>query len=285
MLIYRAIQPLQKQLDLHRRDGLRIGFVPTMGALHEGHRMLMMKTREICDICVVSLYVNPRQFSDPADLERYPRPLSADLLLLAENQIDIVFLPDDEEVYPLGLILPQFPPLGYLGDIMEGRFRPGHFQGMREVVYRLLDIVQPHVLFMGQKDYQQALIVQNLIRDLRLSVRLELCPTVRDERGLALSSRNLLLTPAWNLIAPALYQTLAWAGSQLDKMPVRDIEARALDLLKENELVPEYFVVADGDTLMPVEDASRHTHIVALVAALAGKVRLIDNLTLREAER
>jgi pantoate--beta-alanine ligase len=282
MLVFKAVKPLQKQLDRLRQEGRRIGLVPTMGALHEGHCSLMREALKSCDVCVVSVFVNPRQFNDPADLERYPRSVGPDLMLLAENGIEVVFMPLIEEVYPPGLELPQMPPLGYLGDIMEGSHRPGHFQGMREVVYRLLDVVRPEVLYMGQKDYQQAVIVRHLIRELRLSVRLEVCPTIRDERGLALSSRNQLLSPAWNLIAPSLYQALVWAGSQLGEMPVREIESKASDMLRENELKPDYFVLADGETLLPVEDAARHQHIVVLVAAVAGKVRLIDNLTVRK---
>jgi pantoate--beta-alanine ligase len=281
MLIIKASEALQRAVETMRQNGARIGFVPTMGALHEGHLALVRAAKASCGSVVCSIFVNPTQFNDPTDLEAYPRTVGRDIGLLLEAGCDLLFLPAPEVVYPEEMDTRLDLNPGTLASVLEGAFRPGHFTGVMQVVKRLLDLVLPDELHMGQKDYQQVAVMRFMLKALGSPVRLVVGPTVREENGLAMSSRNALLSPAGRLIAPGIYQTLRWMAENLGTLPPRQLEQEAIARLEENGLRPEYVCLADGDTLLPVGDPAAHQSLVALVAARAGKVRLIDNLVIK----
>ena len=287
MLIFKKVADLRQWLD---RQALPIGFAPTMGALHEGHlELIRMAKREGC-LAVASIFVNPTQFNDPKDLEKYPRTPEKDAALLLSAHCDALFIPEVVEVYPPEVNLTIDLDFRQLDQVMEGEFRPGHFKGMATVVNRLLDIVRPDKLYMGQKDFQQLSIVRDMIRQLQLPVELVMCPTVREPDGLAMSSRNVRLTPEMRQIAPLIHQILQWARTALETdRSVPEIQAEALKKLSDAGFRPEYFDLVDGVSLLPIADngaiqsmqeTGEGGQIVACTAVFAGEVRLIDNLVL-----
>lgn len=282
MYIFQNVADLQHWHRQERQAGKTIGFAPTMGALHEGHLALIRMAKGDCDLAVASIFVNPTQFNDPKDLEKYPRMPEQDTALLIGAHCDALFMPPVSEVYPpdLGDIRVTLD-FGVLDKVMEGEFRPGHFQGMATVVKRLLDIVEPDRLYMGQKDYQQLSIVRDMLRQLHSPIELVMCPTLREPDGLAMSSRNLRLTPEFRAAAPVIYQTLLQAGADLPTRDARAVEVAALQRLREAGLRPEYFDVVDGVTLQPVRAYGDSDFIVACTAAFAGEIRLIDNMVLK----
>ncbi|MCB0544314.1 MAG: pantoate--beta-alanine ligase [Saprospiraceae bacterium] len=278
MLIFKKAADLQAWLNGERNTGKSIGFAPTMGALHDGHLDLVRMAKKECDRAVVSIFVNPTQFNDPKDLEKYPRTPEKDATLLIGVDCDALFIPPVEEVYPPGPDLTVHLDFGQLDQVMEGEFRPGHFKGMATVVNRLLDIVQPHRLYMGQKDFQQLTIVRNMLAQLHSPVELVMCPTRREADGLAMSSRNVRLSPAMRAAAPVIYQTLVWAKETFPEQAATAVRASATARLSEAGLRPEYFDIVDGITLQPVERWQDSDFVVACTAAFAAEVRLIDNL-------
>ena len=283
MLIFREIQALQNIISDFRQRNLSIGFVPTMGALHEGHLKLIHRSKQASDITVCSIFVNPTQFNVPSDLEKYPRLPEKDLALLEEAGCDIVFMPEVETMYPAGNMISHLDlDFGKLATVMEGAQRPGHFDGVAQVVDRLLDLVKPDHLYMGQKDYQQVAIVRELIVQTGRPVQLIMVPTVREPDGLAMSSRNIRLSPEDRIQAAILSQCLRKAQDDLALKPIALIEEAALSLLSTTpHFKPEYFEVVDGVTLQPIEHPHHHKSIVACVACWVGDVRLIDNMILK----
>jgi pantoate--beta-alanine ligase len=282
MLVFKKVADLQRWRARMRAEGQQIGFAPTMGALHDGHlELLRMAQRDGCR-AVASIFVNPTQFNDPKDLEKYPRTPEKDTALLLSAGCAALFMPPVEEVYPPGSNVRISLDFNALDKVMEGKFRPGHFEGMATVVHRLLDIVQPERLYMGQKDFQQLSIVRDMIRQLALPVELVMCPTVREPDGLAMSSRNVRLTAEMRAAAPAIYRALESAKTALEQgRTVAGIQAEATKMLSEAGLRPEYFELVDGLTLLPIERWGDRDFIVACAAAFAGEVRLIDNLVLK----
>jgi pantoate--beta-alanine ligase len=282
MILFKKVIDLQHWLDRQRAEGADVGFIPTMGALHDGHLELVHTAARYGDVPVVSIFVNPTQFNDPKDLEKYPRLPGQDLMLLQRTKCAAVWMPPVEEVYPPGCDLRVTLDFGVLEQVMEGQFRPGHFQGMATVVNRLIDVVQPKRLYMGQKDFQQLSIVRNMLTQLQSPVELRGCPTVREDDGVAMSSRNMRLSPAMRQIAPIIYQTLTAAKQRLsDDEPAADIQAWAMQHLADAGLRPEYFEIVDGITLLPVPDYTAADLIVACTAAWADHVRLIDNVVIK----
>lgn len=273
---------LDKALNKHRRQGQTIGFTPTLGALHSGHLQLMQRSQRECDVSICSIFVNPTQFNDPTDLKKYPRTLRADKALLQSIDMDYLFNPNLEEVYPPGLDTTVDLDFGQLDKVMEGAMRPGHFEGVAQVVKRLLDMVRPTHLYMGQKDFQQFTIIQHMINQLALPVTLVVCPIVREEDGLAMSSRNRRLLPHIRERATVLYDTLRYAKDRYQDLSIGDLEAQCVDRMTIEDFRPEYFTIVDGHTLQPVQDVSKHDYIVACTAVWAGDVRLIDNEILRQ---
>jgi pantoate--beta-alanine ligase len=282
MFIFKKVADLQSWLSAERAKGKKIGFVPTMGALHDGHLELVRMAKRDGDLAVASIFVNPTQFNDPLDLEKYPRTPEKDAALLLSADCGALFMPPVEEVYPPGLDVAIDLDFRHLDKVMEGEFRPGHFAGMATVVHRLLDIVQPQRLYMGQKDYQQLSIVRDMIRQLNLPVELVMCPTVRESDGLAMSSRNMRLTPEMRAKAPVIHQTLLWVKTAFERQQAAEIQAEAMKKMSDAGLRPEYFDLVDGVSLLPVENWNDSDFVVACTAAFAGEVRLIDNLVLKE---
>ena len=283
MYIFHYARDLQRYLSGQEKAQRPIGFVPTMGALHEGHLSLLHSAIAQGDFPVCSIFVNPTQFNDPTDLQKYPRTPEKDIALLAKAGCEALFLPAVEEIYPPDYKPPHQFEFGQLETVMEGAFRPGHFQGVAEVVSRLLHLVQPTRLYMGQKDFQQTAIVAAMLRQLRSSVELRIVETMRESDGLAMSSRNMRLTPEYRAAAPAIFQALLEARRQYPELSTHSICQQAITTLKEAALRPEYFDIVDGQTLQPITDPSASSTAVACTAAWAGEVRLIDNLVLQAA--
>ena len=277
MIVARTIAEVRDVVRGARSRGSRIGLVPTMGAFHEGHVTLMRRARECCDVVVVSLFVNPAQFNDPRDLQRYPRNESRDAEMAAQAGVSVLFAPDVAEVYPAGFLTTV--EVAELSRPLEGAVRgPEHFRGVATVVSKLLNMVQPDDAFFGQKDAQQALLIRRMVRDLDIPVRIEVCPTVREADGLAMSSRNALLDADARGRAPALSQALFAVAKALDTGE-RDVQralAGGMDILSERGIEPEYLAAVDTDTLAPVARIESETLIA--IAAIVGGIRLIDNV-------
>jgi len=277
MELYTTITSLQKALQTARSKGLKIGFVPTMGALHEGHLSLVEKAGKLCDIVVVSIFVNPTQFNDKNDLVNYPRTLESDMKLLASTRCDLVFSPSVEEIYPV----PDTRKFdfGNLETVMEGAFRPGHFNGVAQVVSRLFEIVLPDKAFFGQKDFQQLAIIQQLVRQLNYPIEIVSCEIVREKDGLAMSSRNKLLLPEHRNIAPVIFQTLLQAKELARTKSVAEVKEFVVNQINAKELLRvEYFDIVNDTTLLPAQSWEETGTKVGCIALYAGKVRLIDNI-------
>jgi pantoate--beta-alanine ligase len=274
---HRTVSKLRAALVEHRRAGHSIGLVPTMGAFHDGHLSLMRRARDECDIVVVSLFVNPAQFNEAADLEGYPRDERRDAELAVAAGVDVLFAPQVAEVYPDGFATSV--AVRGLTDGLEGAHRGhGHFDGVTTVVTKLLNMVGPDMTYFGQKDAQQAAVIRRLVRDLNLPVRIEVCPTIRDADGLALSSRNVLLPPADRVRAAALNRALRTVLAAV-AAGERDPEAAAAAGRAELAAAgvdPEYLALVSPETMEPVPVIEGD--VLAAVAARVGPVRLIDNL-------
>lgn len=279
MTIFKKIKDLQDFLQ--QQKGRTIGFVPTMGALHNGHRSLIEKAKESTEIVVCSIFVNPTQFNDKSDFEKYPVTTDADIALLTEAGCNVLFLPDVAEMYPGGLDKGTIYDFGYLETVLEGAMRPGHFKGVGQVVSHLINIVQPNKLFMGQKDYQQCMVVRDLLRQMgkENSVELVICPTKREADGLAMSSRNRRLSEPQRVLSGILYQCLVSIQSKKSSDNFALVQKECTDLLKAKGIEPEYVALADARDLKILDNYNGNA-MVALIAAKVGNVRLIDNLIL-----
>ena len=264
----------------HHREGVTIGLVPTMGALHAGHRALIQAARLSCDAVVVSLFVNPAQFGPHEDFARYPRKPKADAALCAKEGVDVLFAPPVGEIYPDGFQTTVSVPK--LARRWEGEFRPGHLEGVATIVTKLCSLVRPQIAFFGQKDFQQSVLVRRLVEDLGLGARVVVCPTVRDDDGLALSSRNQSLTPTQRRAAPVLYAALR-AGQAAVRAGIHSasrITRVMRDRIATEPLARvEYLSVCDPRTLEPLGRVTRD--VVLLGAIRLGRIRLIDNLLVR----
>ncbi len=281
MLLFKRVEDLQNHIQQLKDKGHTIGFAPTMGALHSGHLSLIQLSKTQTDYTVCSIFVNPTQFNEQSDLDKYPRTIGADIDLLTSVDNDILFLPAVEEIYPSNTTIRSDFDFGQLEEVMEGAFRPGHFKGMAQVVNRLLEIVQPDKLFMGQKDFQQLTIVRDMLKQTGMKTELVMCPIIREDDGLAKSSRNVRLLPDIRKRAIILSQTLQEAKSKLSAIAIETIEQQAMEALSLPHFKPEYFSIVDGITLQAVENEADHTFIVACTAVWAGDVRLIDNMILK----
>lgn len=282
MILYKHASDLAEYLQRKRQAGRLIGFVPTMGALHPGHLSLVNHSIQNNHITVASIFVNPTQFNDPADYEKYPVTLENDLFLLEKTGCDLVFLPSVTEIYPEGITgHSEVYELGKLESLLEGKFRPGHFQGVCRVVDRLLAIVNPDTLFLGQKDYQQCMVISRLIEITGRHTTLSIVPTLRETSGLAMSSRNLRLSEKDRETATAIYHSLMYIKEQLAPGDTGRLLAEARKKLQEAGLEnTDYISIADATTLQPVDQWNGTTKLVALAAAFVNGVRLIDNMTL-----
>jgi len=280
MILFRESKALQEHLEHQRKNGHRIGFVPTMGALHAGHLSLIEAAAAQSDTLVCSIFVNPTQFNDPKDFEHYPVRTDQDIYQLSHTPAQVLFLPDVKEIYPQGTSkLPHYD-FGDLENMLEGAYRPGHFQGVGQVMQRLLEIVRPDTLCMGQKDYQQCLIVQRLIGLLGLNTHMVICPTQREPDGLAMSSRNLRLSDAQRQQAPLIHECLQWIRSQAFTTPFAMLKQQVCTRLEEAGFRVDYVAIARAADLQLLE-APADAPMIALIAAYTGEIRLIDNLLLQ----
>ncbi len=277
MIKVEKIGDLKPWIKDRKHRGRRIGFVPTMGALHDGHLALVKRAVRENDQVVSSIFVNPLQFNKSEDLEKYPRSLESDQEMLKSVGCDLVFCPDTKEMYPE----PDTKDydFGVLDKVMEGRHRPGHFNGVAIVVKKLFDLVEPHRAYFGQKDYQQLQIIRALVATENLDVEIVACPTIRESDGLAMSSRNRRLTPSQRREAPKIFRALDKARNMYPGTGVDEIKTMVIDEINASpQLEVEYFEISDADTLLPVKRPGKNQKLVACIAVSAGNVRLIDNV-------
>lgn len=279
MIVARTVEALRREIAALRRAGRRIAFVPTMGNLHDGHLRLVDEARRLASAVVVSIYVNPLQFGPQEDLATYPRTPAEDQRLLAGRDVELLFLPDDREMYPRGLEHMTRVEVPGLSDILCGAFRPGHFRGVATVVNRLFHLVQPDVALFGKKDYQQWLVIRRMVEDLGMPVEIVGVETVREPDGLAMSSRNRYLSAEERRIAPRLYQCLCAAAERLRQGGgLAESERWAESELRRAGFRPDYVSVRRAADLAAPEAQDRQ--LVVLAAAWLGRARLIDNLEL-----
>ncbi|NII26764.1 pantoate--beta-alanine ligase [Pseudoflavitalea sp. X16] len=277
MIIFKEAAALARHLQKQRTMQRKTGFIPTMGALHEGHLALVQEARQHTSITVCSIFVNPTQFNDPNDYKKYPNTLDKDIYQLEKTGTDILFLPSVDEMYPHSIHGLEHYDLGYLETVLEGQYRPGHFQGVCQVMSRLLQKVQPDELFMGQKDYQQCMVVQWLLQHLKMNTRFVAVPTIREKDGLAMSSRNMRLPEADRKKAPAIYHALEHIRRHITPGSLTPLLQEARDLLEKEGFKIDYVAVADAHSLSPTDTWDGKQPLVALIAAFLGEVRLIDN--------
>lgn len=281
MKVYNTVKQLQKEILELRSQTKMIGFVPTMGALHEGHLSLVRQCIADNDISVVSIFVNPTQFNNKEDLIKYPRNLDKDVQFLASVGVDIIFAPTEDEIYPEPDTR-QFD-FGQLDKVMEGVHRPGHFNGVAQVVSRLFDIVKPDRAYFGEKDFQQLAVIRSMVRQLNLPVSIMAMPIVREESGLAMSSRNERLTPHQREIAANIYKTLLVSKQDMYMgLAAEETADKVIERINSfDELRVEYFDIVDGDTLQPIQKWEGSDYAVGCIAVYCGDVRLIDNIIYR----
>jgi pantoate--beta-alanine ligase len=280
MKIIKSIKVLRRELAAYRRLRKTIGFVPTMGYFHDGHLDLMRRSVKDTDVTVVSLFVNPLQFGPREDLARYPRDLKRDAALAKSAGVDIIFVPSTKEMYPEPVL--TYVEVGKVGEILCGVSRPGHFRGVATVVAKLLNIVQPHVMYLGQKDAQQVAVIKKMAQDLNIPVRITVCPTRREPDGLAMSSRNVYLTSSESRDATALYEALSAAGWKIasgERNGNKIISEIKLLLKKKTSARIDYVSIVDAETFAPTEHIKRD--VLIALAAWFGKTRLIDNLVVK----
>jgi pantoate--beta-alanine ligase len=276
--VIHTIAALQMQLEPVNSANQKIALVPTMGALHPGHVSLIKAAQQIADFVVCSVFVNPTQFTDPKDLEKYPRPVEHDIKMLEEAGCDLVFMPSVTEMYPQQ---EQWHiDLGSAEFLLEGAYRKGHYQGVTQIVKKLFDAVQPHKALFGQKDYQQVLMIQNMVHYFKLPIEIVTCPIIREQDGLAMSSRNIHLSPADRTHALVLNKALEFVKANFEKQSITALEEQASAMIRDTPGVElDYFSIVDGTTLEPQSD-KQAKNLVALVAAKVGHTRLIDNMLL-----
>ena len=288
MVIFKRTQDVIEYISTEKGKGIKYGFVPTMGALHYGHLSLIAQARKEGQAVICSIFVNPTQFNDKKDLEKYPITTDADIELLVKAGCDVLFLPGVEEIYPGGEQETRSYEFGYLDTILEGARRPGHFKGVGQVVARLLAIVQPDCLFLGQKDYQQCLVLKNLVSQLAVDqiggnvpqVLVEVCPTLREQDGLAMSSRNRRLTDPQRAVAGTIYQCLVSIQAKSGHGKFATVRKECIEILQAKGFVPEYVSLASATDLRLLTEYEEGTPMVALIAAYIGEIRLIDNILL-----
>jgi pantoate--beta-alanine ligase len=279
MKLFSGIHDTREYLSNERKSGKSIGFVPTMGALHDGHLSLIRRSIHENDLTVCSVFVNPIQFNNKKDLENYPRTLDNDLKILEKAGCDVVFAPDDDEMYPKGEPGSIDIDFGYLDKILEGKFRPGHFKGVAIVVKKLLEIIEPHKAYFGKKDYQQFLVISQMVKKFDLPAEIVPCPTIREPDGLAMSSRNMRLTIGERNIAPFIYEVLSGVKDRSGSIPVKKLKEWAVKKIGKNPaFIVEYIEIADKSSLLPLENRKSKENGIVLAAVSLNEIRLIDNI-------
>lgn len=280
MKVLRTVNELREAMEHHRSLRHSIGLVPTMGALHQGHLSLVKRARKDNDIVVTSVFVNPTQFNNPDDLRTYPRTEEADCRLLEEAGVDYAFIPSVYEIYPEPDT--RVFDLGPVAEVMEGAMRPGHFNGVAQIVSKLFAMVQPTRAYFGEKDYQQIAVIRRMVELEGFDLEIVACPIIRHDDGLAMSSRNVRLTPEQRAIAPAIHRTLV---ESLELKPSRTVEEVKRFVTETIDALPqmrtEYYEIVNADTMQPITDWDQAKTAVGCVTVYCGDVRLIDNITYR----
>lgn len=279
MIIIRTVSELEGYVGRERNNGRSIGLVPTMGALHAGHLSLVERAVKENDDVIVSVFVNPTQFNNPDDLATYPRTEEEDCRLLAKAGVSVAFVPSVAEMYPGGAKREKEFELGTAAEVMEGKFRPGHFQGVAQIVNRLFELCRPTRAYFGEKDFQQIAVIRNMVESEEIDVDIVACPIKRADDGLALSSRNALLTPGQRAIAPEIHKALVNGVEYSKSHGVRETHDMVVSLVDSHEgLETEYFEIVDARTLLPVEEWEESPEVVGCITVFCGKVRMIDNI-------
>ncbi|WP_075602737.1 pantoate--beta-alanine ligase [Saccharicrinis aurantiacus] len=277
MKIVEKSKELNALISGYKKDGLIVGFVPTMGALHKGHLSLVDEASKQSDVVIVSIFVNPNQFNNPNDLDKYPRTIDQDREMLEQTKCAILYYPSVEEVYPEED--KRIFDFGQLDKVMEGQFRPGHFNGVAQVVSRFFDLINPDKAFFGEKDFQQLAIIKKMTKLLGYEIKIVPCAIIRESDGLAMSSRNMLLTDEYRSEAPIIAQKLFESKNLLSTKNIKEVINFVTDEINKSGILEvEYFEIVDGDTLQPVDNWGDSDFVVGCIAVFADKVRLIDNL-------
>jgi pantoate--beta-alanine ligase len=281
MIIFKRPDDLINFIQKKRKSLLKIGYVPTMGALHQGHISLIANSKSENDLTICSIFINPTQFNNPNDFEKYPVTIEADIEQLELNGCDILFMPSVNDIYPENFQKSNFE-LGYLDTILEGKHRAGHFQGVCMVVKRLLEIVHCDILYLGQKDYQQCMVIKKMVTDLNIPVEIKISPTIREENGLAMSSRNKRLNDDEKEAALVIFEVLFFLKENIFVREIDDLIEKSIKKLTAKGFDIDYIEITD-EILNPIKNAEKKDTIVALIAASIGDVRLIDNMMLNNA--
>ena len=279
MKVLKSKKTLIDYVERQREMGKKIGFAPTMGALHQGHLSLYKAAKKENDEVISSIFVNPTQFNNPDDFQKYPKTLEKDLELLEKAGVDAVYVPNVEEMYPDGLNSKKYDFDG-LENEMEGKYRPGHFDGVGTIVEELFRQVQPHNAYFGEKDYQQLAIIKKMIEKTKRPVKIHGVPTLREEDGLAMSSRNVRLTETQRKEATIIYETLTKVKEWFKVISLEEIKQKVTDIFRNSNFELEYFVIADEETLKEANAIDENREYRAFIVAYAGDVRLIDNMHL-----
>lgn len=277
MKIIESAEAIRSYRKFLQKSHLKIGLIPTMGALHQGHLSLVEEAEKECDVIIVSIFVNPTQFNDPKDLKNYPRTLDEDIKMLSAKNVDVLFVPGVHDIYPH----PDTRSFnfGKLEEVMEGKHRPGHFKGVAQVVSILFDLIKPHKAYFGQKDFQQLAIIQQLVKQLKLNIDIVPCPIIREPNGLAMSSRNKLLSEKERMEASVIFETLKLAVHKKSEMsPARLCEWATARINNNPLFIVEYFDIAKTEDLQPIDTWSGHSSLIACAAVKINNVRLIDNM-------
>ena len=280
MILFKKAADINAYVVKNKDAGKNIGFVPTMGALHQGHTSLIQASKQADSISVCSIFVNPAQFNDAKDFHNYPSTMEQDIDALEKAGCDVLFLPSVAEMYPDGMVNVQTYDLGYLETVLEGKYRPGHFQGVCLVVHRLLNIIPADNLYLGQKDYQQCMVIKKLIELEKIQTNIHICPTLRETGGLAMSSRNIRLTAEGRKHALNIFETLSYLKNNIKPGDLKDLKKAAINNLTHAGFKVDYVEIADAADLKILDTWDGRTATVALTAAFLENVRLIDNLLL-----
>jgi pantoate--beta-alanine ligase len=281
MILFKRPDDLIDFIQKKRKSIIKIGFIPTMGALHHGHISLIEKSKSENDITICSIFINPTQFNNPNDFKKYPVTIESDIEQLELNGCDILFMPSVDDIYPENFQKSNFE-LGYLDNILEGKHRAGHFQGVCMVVKRLLEIVKCDILYLGQKDYQQCMVIKKMATDLNIPVEIKISPTIREENGLAMSSRNKRLNEAEKEAALVIIEVLCFLKDNIFELSIPALLQTGGNKLTSKGFKVDYIEITD-EILNPIKNAEKNQTIVALIAATIGDVRLIDNMILNNA--
>ena len=282
MIIFKKKIDISNYIVNYKKTSGKIGFIPTMGALHKGHISLIEASKRTDTLTICSIFVNPTQFNNTADFEKYPVTIEKDIDMLEKAGCNVLFLPSVEEIYPEDSSTTLPYELGFIETVLDGKYRPGHFQGVCNVVQRLLDIVQPNTIYLGQKDYQQCIIIKKLTELIQSPTQIIICPTLRESDGLAMSSRNMRLTSVERIKAVRISEVLLFIKQEIKPGNLQDLKQRCINYLTNEGYNVDYVEIADATNLILLQNWDGKTKLVALVAAFLNEVRLIDNRIVNE---